>query len=112
MNVSRGGYWIWVTSLPAIVAKRQSNRGIEALAISPDERFLYFIMQNPLANPDTAAFQQARNTRLADYRSDPDAVRIGIDPAAIRADTGPRIAAWNDLGRGICGRFLEAASRE
>ena len=49
---------------------------------------------------------------LADYRSDPDAVRIGIDPATIRADTGPRIAAWNDLGRGICGRFLEAASRE
>ncbi len=53
-----------VGSLPAIVAKRQSNRGIEAIAIPPDERFLYFIMQNPLANPDTAAFQQARNTRL------------------------------------------------
>ncbi len=34
------------------------------MAVSPDERFLYFIMQNPLANPDTAAFQQARNTRL------------------------------------------------
>ena len=53
-----------VGSLPAILAKRQLNRGIEAIAISPDEKFLYFIMQNPLANPDTAAFQQARNTRL------------------------------------------------
>jgi hypothetical protein len=53
-----------IGSLPAIVAKRQANRGIEAVSISPDERFLYFIMQNPLANPDTAAYQQARNTRL------------------------------------------------
>ena len=53
-----------VGSLPAILAKRQSNRGIEAIGISPDEKFLYFIMQNPLANPDSAAYQQARNTRL------------------------------------------------
>jgi hypothetical protein len=51
-------------SLPAILARRQSNRGIEAIATSPDEQFLYFIMQSPLANPDTAVFRQARNTRL------------------------------------------------
>jgi hypothetical protein len=51
-------------SLPAIIAKRQGNRGIEGIATSPDENFLYFIMQSPLANPDTATFQQSRNTRL------------------------------------------------
>ena len=51
-------------TLPAILAKRAINRGIESMAISPDERFLYFIMQNPLANPDVKAYQQAKNTRL------------------------------------------------
>jgi hypothetical protein len=51
-------------SLPALLAKREANRGIEAMAVSPDEHFLYFVMQSPLANPDSAAFRQARNARL------------------------------------------------
>lgn len=53
-----------VGALPAILAKRQANRGIESMAISPDEKFLYFIMQNPLANPDKATYLKAKNTRL------------------------------------------------
>jgi len=48
---------------------------------------------------------------LADYRSDPDAVRIRLDPGAIRAETEQRIGAWNETGRAIARRFLEAASR-
>ena len=36
---------------------------------------------------------------IAGYRADPDAVRIGVDPEALRAETAPRIAAWNELGR-------------
>jgi hypothetical protein len=51
-------------TLPAILTRRATNRGIESAAISPDERFLYFIMQNPLANPNAAAYRAAKNTRL------------------------------------------------
>lgn len=53
--------------LPAILTKRQLNRGIESMAVSPDERFLWFMLQNPLANPDAKAYQAARNTRLFRY---------------------------------------------
>ena len=49
---------------------------------------------------------------IDDYgTTDPDAVRIGLDPDALRVETAERIAAWNDLGRGLCRRFLTAAER-
>jgi GMP synthase (glutamine-hydrolysing) len=47
---------------------------------------------------------------LDGYRKDLDAVRIGIDPEAIRAQSAVRIDAWNEAGRGICARFLDAAA--
>ncbi|MCS7266986.1 MAG: esterase-like activity of phytase family protein [Geminicoccaceae bacterium] len=53
--------------LPAILVKRQINRGIESIAVSPDERFLWFMLQNPLAHPDTKTYQSARNIRLFQY---------------------------------------------
>jgi GMP synthase (glutamine-hydrolysing) len=46
---------------------------------------------------------------IEDYRSDPDAIRIGLDPDALREETEPKLDAWNDLGRGLCSRFLEVA---
>src|SRR5215213_2568979 len=45
---------------------------------------------------------------IADYRSDEDAVRIGVDPVALSEETRARIHHWNDTGRGLCGRFLDA----
>jgi GMP synthase (glutamine-hydrolysing) len=45
---------------------------------------------------------------IDDYRSDGDAVRIGIDPQALRAETEGKIADWNRIGRELCGRFLDA----
>lgn len=48
---------------------------------------------------------------LRDYHTDPDAVRIGLDPDRIRAETARKIDSWNELGRSLCARFLEAAQR-
>jgi GMP synthase (glutamine-hydrolysing) len=45
---------------------------------------------------------------IVDYRSDPDAVRIGLDPEAFRTETNAAIGAWNELGRAMCERFVEA----
>lgn len=56
-------------SLPAILAKRRLNRGIESLAISPDFRFLYFIMQSPLDNPTgSGAVRDSAGLRLFKVR--------------------------------------------
>ena len=40
-----------------------------------------------------------------------DAPGVSFDPARVRAETARRIEGWNDLGRGICARFLEVAAR-
>ena len=45
---------------------------------------------------------------IGEWREDADAVRIGLDPDALRAETAMRIEAWNRLGRELCGRFLDA----
>jgi hypothetical protein len=52
-------------SLPAVLARRRLNRGIESLAISPDFRHLYFLLQSPLDNPNSgASARDSRNLRL------------------------------------------------
>ncbi len=45
----------------------------------------------------------------ADYQSDADAVRIGIDPTALGLEIEAKIGAFNELGRGICRRWLDLA---
>jgi len=47
---------------------------------------------------------------IDDYRSDEDAVRTELNPDELRRRTHDAIADWNALGRGICERFLVAAS--
>jgi hypothetical protein len=81
--------------LPAILSRRAVNRGIEGLAVSPDERFFYFIMQNPLVNPDASSFRTAKNTRL--FKVDRASMKIVgeyvytlDDPHSFRRDPSDR----------------------
>lgn len=53
-----------IPSLPAIMRLRAANRGFEGLALSPDEKHLYVMMQGPLANPDADTFRRSRHVRL------------------------------------------------
>ena len=50
--------------LPAIALRRRINRGFEALAASPDERWLYVVFQSPLAHPGVASFKRGRHVRV------------------------------------------------
>jgi hypothetical protein len=49
--------------LPAVFQHRRANRGMEGLAISPDETTLVGIMQSTMQNPDKAA-QKGNLTRI------------------------------------------------
>ncbi|MBM3608070.1 MAG: esterase-like activity of phytase family protein [Alphaproteobacteria bacterium] len=97
-----------IPALPAVLSRRQGNRGIESLAMSPDEKFLYFIMQNPLANPDAKTYSQAKNTRVFKFEiatsklvgqwvyqlDDPQS--FALDPSNRQSD--PRISEMMALG--------------
>jgi hypothetical protein len=45
-----------------------------------------------------------------DYRSDPDAIAMGFDPAAHVAEAAERLPAWMEIGRALFDAFLTAAS--
>lgn len=43
---------------------------------------------------------------IEDYRADPDAVRIGVDPVDLGPETEQKIGGFNQLGRELCRRWL------
>jgi GMP synthase (glutamine-hydrolysing) len=46
---------------------------------------------------------------LDEFRDDPAAETVGLDPEPVRAETAAKIAAWNDVGRELFRRFLKEA---
>ncbi|MEO5911786.1 MAG: esterase-like activity of phytase family protein [Pelobium sp.] len=53
--------------LPAVFAKRWANRGMEGLAITPDEKTLVGIMQSRLYNPSNAGAINQTLTRIVTF---------------------------------------------
>ena len=88
--------------LPAIAARRQLNRGFEALALSTDEAWLYVAFQSPLALPDTQAHEQGRHVRLWKLDAATGAVAAQFlypldDPSSFRRDRALGAFGWSDL---------------
>jgi GMP synthase (glutamine-hydrolysing) len=50
-------------------------------------------------------------TWLDDHGHDASVIDEGFEPGAIAAETKQQMAAWHEIGRGICERFLDVASR-
>jgi GMP synthase (glutamine-hydrolysing) len=86
---------------PRGVALAQSEVCLQACRIGAAAWALQF-------HPEVSA-ADAR-TWIDDYRSDEDAVRIGVDPGALRTETEAKIGAFNQLGRDLCHRWLDAAN--
>lgn len=45
---------------------------------------------------------------IDEYWTDSDAVRLGLDPHQLRERTRAAIVEWNELGRSLCRRFIDA----
>lgn len=86
-------------ALPHIAGKRQLNRGFEAIALSPDETWLYLAFQSPLAHPDEDAHAEARHVRI--WKLDP-ASGVVAEQFLFPLDTPPSFR--RDCEKGEFGR--------
>ena len=86
---------------PGAVALARSDVSLQAARIGE----LAWAIQFP---PEVSAADALH--WIDDYETDPDAVRIGVDPTALALETEAKIDAFNDLGRGICRRWLDLAA--
>jgi GMP synthase (glutamine-hydrolysing) len=86
---------------PGAVALARSEVCLQACRIGETAWAIQF-------HPEVSARDALR--WIADYETDPDAVRIGVDPTALTIETEAKIDAFNELGRGICRRWLDLAA--
>lgn len=90
-------------ALPAILARRRLNRGIESVAISRDARFLYVLLQSPLDNPNTSV-RDSRNARLLKLRIDPKLRGSTLTPVAEYVYRFEPVSVFQALGATDAGR--------
>lgn len=94
--------------LPSILSRRQLGRGIEALALSPDNAFMYFVMEAPLANPDVTVAAESRVVRIVKLALNEDGSIASIDGEYLyRLDTPSQFATkFNGKGALENGEFV------
>ncbi|MCA0400831.1 MAG: esterase-like activity of phytase family protein [Proteobacteria bacterium] len=91
-----------VPALPPILRQRMTGRGFEGLAVSPDQKHLYAMMQSPLVLPDAEAFRRSRNVRIWKIERESGEI-VGqflyqLDPVtAFRGDHDGRERAQQDV---------------
>jgi GMP synthase (glutamine-hydrolysing) len=86
---------------PGAVALARSEVCLQACRIG---RSAWAIQFHPeVSNADALAWTE-------DWRSDPDAVAIGLDPSALALEIEAKMPAFNQLGRDLCDRWLDAAA--
>ena len=80
-----------------------------ALARSPSSLQAYRLDGAPAWGIQFHAEVSAAGMRhwIENFHIDPDAA--GLDPVALLAESEPRLEGWNELGRALCTRFLDAA---
>jgi GMP synthase-like glutamine amidotransferase len=84
---------------PGAVALATSEVCLQAFRVGPAAWGLQF-------HPEVSA-ADARHW-IEDYRSDPDAIALGVDPAVLGPETETKIPTFNQVGRDICRRWLSA----
>jgi sugar lactone lactonase YvrE len=85
--------------LPEIIAKRHENRGIESIAISPDEKSLYFSLQSPLDNPDYKTTPNIRlyKLNLNDYSDIKEYLYVEDKPETFNKDNETKERVQKDV---------------
>jgi len=88
--------------LPKIASRRRLNRGFEALALSPDERWLYAAFQSALAQADEPGNGSARYARIWKVDAKTGAVAAQFlypfdPPESFERDRRAGDVRWRDL---------------
>jgi GMP synthase (glutamine-hydrolysing) len=83
---------------PGAVALAHSHRSLQAFRVAEHSWGIQFHAE--VSAGDVEAW-------MDDYRADGDDVLTGLDIEELRDQTRQRIAAWNELGRELCGRFVD-----
>jgi GMP synthase-like glutamine amidotransferase len=86
---------------PGAVALARSDVSLQAARIGELAWAIQF-------HPEVSAADALR--WIDDYETDADAVRLGVDPTALALETEAKIGAFNELGRALCGRWLDVAA--